>query len=471
MNLVRSSIKIFAAKAVGSFIVLLGITYFARELGSHRMGIFFLFQALLGMIAIPADLGITNGVAKRISEGESPGAVLSTAVLLKLLPISLFAGGIILLRHPVNEYLGGKLAIYLAVALVLQELAKLMIQTLMGELRVGETAVPTLSRQVVYVGVGGLLVLMGFGVMALIYGLLAGLTIKLAWGTYLSSTTLRRPSLAHARSLFDYSKYAFISSVGAYFYSWMDVAVIGLFLTQSHVGIYEIAWQVTAVTMLFSGAIATTIFPQVSQWDAEDATERIENLLSEAIAPSLFFVVPAFFGVLLFSREILGLVFGSEFEAGWLVLIILMGEKVLQSVHIVLGRSLQGINRPDLAAKAGIVAMILNLVLNVVLVLQYGIVGAAVATAFSFVVNSFLHAYYLSRFVSIKIPYRRIGGTITASLGMTVLLWGVKSSIVVRSLPRLGIVILLGIALYGIFTLLIPASREMVLDNVKRVVS
>lgn len=470
MNLARSSIRIFVARVAGSLIGFLGITFFARELGPHQIGVFFLFQALLGIIAIPADFGINVGVTKRLSEGQSPGSILSTAILLKALLLLPFVAGIVLFRSPINNYLGTDLALFLVLALVLQESAKLTIQVLKGELRVSETAGPVFSRKLVYVSVGAILVFTGAGIRGIIYGLFAGFVVMLAWGVWKSSTPLGSPSLGYARSLFDYSKYAFVSSVGGYFYSWMDVAIIGLFLTQSDVGIYEIAWRVTAVVMLFSGSIATTIFPQVSQWDAEDATERIESLLSEAIVPALFVAIPAFFGAAMFSKEILGLVFGTEYTAGWLVLIILMGEKVVQSVHIILGRSLQGIDRPDLAAKAGVISIVLNLVLNVVLVFKYGIVGAAIATASSFIVNSILHAYYLSKFVSIRIPYVRIGGCVAASFGMTIVLYIVESTVIVDSLPMLLLIIGLGTAVYGGFAILIPSSRGVILDNIRRAV-
>lgn len=469
MNLARSSIRVFVSRAAGSLIVFIGITFFARELGAHQMGVFFLFQALLGMIAILADFGINSGLTKRISEGKSPGSVLSTAIVLKVLLLFPFVVGILLFQEPINDYLGEELALYIVLGLFLQESAKLTMHILQGELRVGETAGPTFFQKVMYVIVGTALILSGFRVQGIIYGFFAGFVVLLGWGAWKSSTSLQAPSFEHARSLFDYSKYAFISSIGGYFYSWMDIAIIGFFLTQSAVGVYEIAWRVTAVVMLFSSSIATTIFPQVSQWSADDATERIETMLSEAIAPSLFVAIPAFFGIVLFSQEILGFVFGTEYATGSLVLIILMGEKVVQSVHLILGRSLQGINHPDLAAKAGIISIALNFALNVILVIEYGIVGAAVATATSFVVNSILHAYYLSNFVSIRIPYAQIGGCSLASLGMAIVLYGVESFVAIESLEQLVGIILFGVTIYGGFALLIPSSRGIVFDNIRRV--
>jgi len=470
MNLARSSLKIFFARTAGTIIGLLGLTFFARELSSHQMGIFFLFQALLGMIGIPANFGIGGGVTKRISEGKSADRIFTTAIILKLVPLTLVIAAILLLRGLINTYLGAELAWLLAVTIVLQSFARLAMQVLRGELRVGEVALPSLSRQIVYVGIGAILVVLGWNSLALVYGLLAGTVVMLLWGLYRSSVSIARPSLAIARSLFNYSKYAFISSVGGYFYSWMDVAVIGFFLTQSHVGVYEVAWRVTAVVMLLSKSIAGTIFPQVSQWNAEEASGRIEELLPKAIASSLFLVIPAFFGTLLLSSDILGLVFGSEYAAGGLVLIILMGEKLLQAVHVILGRSLQAINKPGLAARAGVIAMILNGILNIVLVWQYGIVGAAVATAVSFIINSLLHVRYLSQFVSIYFPYRHIAGSIVASIGMTVVILVVQSIIVVNSLPRLLIVVALGTAVYGMSVLAFRPLRTLVLDTTRQLV-
>ena len=471
MNLAHSSLKIFLAKTVSSVVVFLGLTYFARALGTHQLGVFFLFQALLEMLSIPVDFGIRSAVLKRVSEGKSPDRILSTAVLLKLVPLTLFSGIILAFSGPINTYLGEELAIYLIVALALREFSLLSMHMLKGELRVGETALPTLSSKIVFVGLAITLISAEYGVLSIVYGLIGGSVVMLFWGIYRSSASFGSPSLGYARSLFDYSRYSFISSIGGYFYNWMDIAVIGFFLTQSHVGIYEMAWRVTVVVMIFSQAIAMTVFPQISRWDTEDAIDKIETVIPKAIAPTLFFVIPAFFGALLFSSDILGLLFGPEYSAGWLVLIVLMGEKVFQSVHTILGRSLQGINKPDLAAKAGVIAMFLNLILNVILVVEYGIIGAAVATAVSFFANSVFHAYYLSRFVSIEFPYRQVGGCIFASLGMTVVLRSVQEFLNVDTVPRLLVVVMLGVVIYLGFAYMIPSLRSLMMTNAKRAVS
>lgn len=459
MNLTRSSIKIFTAKTTSTFVVFLGITFFARRLGPHQMGVFFLFQALLGLLSIPADLGIREGTMKRLSEGKSSGDVLSSAIFLKIIPLSFLTGTVLFSQHYINGYLGSDLAVYLALALVLNDLSEFSIEVLKGELRVGETALPSLSRKIVYVLLGVVLVFNGFGVLALIYGILAGLLVSLIWAIHRNSITFGRPSLACGHSIFDYSKYAFISSSGGYLYNWLDVAVIGFFLTQSHVGAYEIAWRITGVVMILSTAIAMSVFPQISQWAVEDATERIESVIAKAILPSLLLVIPAFFGTLLFSREILGLVFGQEYTIAGVVLIILMGDKIFQAIQVIIGRSLQAINRPELAARATLVSLATNVVLNIILVWKFGIVGAAVATVTASLVNDFLHIFYLSRFISLQFYWGRIGWCILSSVVMFTILLIIKNIILIDDLITLAGTITLAVIVYGILVMAYPPIR------------
>ncbi len=345
----------------------------------------------------------------------------------------------------------------------------LSMEVLKGELRVGETAIIGFIRQGTWFTVAWVLVNNGFGAVGLIYGLLSGLVVMLLIGWYKLTVPLRWPSREQITSLVDYGKYNVISSIGGYFYNWMDVVIIGVFLTQSDVGAYELAWRVTSISILFSGAISTTIFPQVSKWDAIGSKERIEDLIPSVLTPSLVLVIPAFFGTLLFSQEILGLIFGAEYVKAWLVLILLMGDKVFQAVQAIIGRSLQAIDKPDLAARATVVSLVLNAVLNVMLIIEFGIIGAALATVISSLVNDGLHFFYLRKFIRIRLPTREIIECFGASLGMAGVLYILTQLYHVDSLLKLISVIILGVILYTFFVLLSPTLGTKMQETVKEI--
>jgi len=459
MNLARSSIKLFLSKSLTSAIGFVSIAYFSNRIGAASMGVFFLFQALLGMLSIPTDLGLRGAAQKRISEGDDPGQYLSSAITLKLIPITVILLLVYIFKSYINNYLGSDLAILLAVVLVLKEFAQLTVFILRGELRVDETAILNVIKQITWVVVGAAFLALGYEATGLVYGLLAGFGIMFAVGWYKISVSPRQPTRSHASSLFEFSRYGFITSIGGYFYSWVDVTIIGLFLTQADVGAYEVAWRITGVTILLSMAIGDTLLPQVSQWSSGEETSKIETAIQNAVTPSMLLVIPSFFGVLLLSHEILGIVFGSEFTIAWLALIILMAGKVLQSVHILLSRVIMGLDRPEIAARATIIAVFTNFVLNVIFVLQFGLIGAAIATVVASGLNTILHGYQLSNFIRIKIPYRELGWCVFAGLGMTVSLLFIEELVPVTSLLTLFSTVLFGALVYFGIVLASPNLR------------
>jgi len=466
MNLARSSSKLFLGKIISALIQFVGVAYFARELGSATVGIFFLFEAVLGMLAIPANFGLQRSIEKRISQGDAQSKFLSSAVLLKTLPVAAMIVGILIASEQLNNYLGSDTTHFLAIAIAVQEFSRIWVYVLKGELRVGETAVLNVLKHLAWVVVGVTLVSQGYEEMALIYGLLAGLAVMTAVGWYKSSIRFARPTKRHMLSLFDFGKYNFIASIGGYFYNWMDIVIIGYFLSQAYVGAYEVAWRVTMVFILFSRSLGTSLFPQISRWYEEGSQTKIEREIKYHLTLSMVVVVPAVFGTILLSHDILRLVFGSEFTIAWIALIVLMSEKFLQSIHIILGRSLQAIDRPDLAAKASLVAVFANLLLNVLLVPIYGIVGAAVATTFSAGINGLSHGIYLQRHIGVRFPYKELGYMLLSSIGMSFVLLIFTSLVSVDSLLSLSATIAVGVLSYVALFCLSPSLRSDMLSYI-----
>ena len=228
MNIARSSFQLFAAKFGASSLTFLGTVLFARELDAATMGTFFLFQALLGILATPADFGLRFAIEKRLSEGESPDSILASGLLLKAVPLALVIGFVLLFRNALDGYFGARLTLLLVTALLLQEFVDLVIRVVRGELRVGASASLQFVRDVGWVLVGVPLILAGIGVRALVYGLLAGFAVGGLWGLLRRETAIGRPSRRHARSLFRYAKFDVVSSVGRHFYSRLDLLVIAV---------------------------------------------------------------------------------------------------------------------------------------------------------------------------------------------------------------------------------------------------
>lgn len=457
MNIARSGTKVAVARISGTVVMFLGITVFARKLDADAMGIFFLFEALLGVLSIPADFGVRRAVEKRISEGPVSDRVLGSAITIKLAFLAVIVAAILLARGPINAYLSEAVAVFLAIGLVFREFALLMVSVLKGELRVGETASLQVTRHLIWVGASGVLILYGFGTMSLIYGALVGYVAMLLWGIVKVTTSVGMASMEMIRSLLNYGKSIFIASLGGQIYARADILIIGVFLGPVYVAAYEIAWRITGIFRTVTNSIGSAIFPQVSAWDAEDNNEQIEQLIPEAIAPSLMLVIPAFFGTVVLSDEILGIVFGSQYTIAWLVLIILMIDMIFQAVHVIVGSALQAINRPDLSARAAAISTVLNIVLNVLFIWKIGIIGAAIATVLASLVNDFLHYFYLSNLIKVRLPWRESLFFTAGSVLMALVLLTA-----VNRFPPAGILTLLVLVSFGalIYFVCLSFSRD-----------
>lgn len=229
MNIIKSTSKIFTVNVINSVLGFIGIAYFARALGSAELGIFFLFQAVHGILSIPADFGINSAIKKRLSEGIDRSRMLGTAVLTKLVSIGTVSILVILIADYINSYLGANWGLYLIIALAINQFSQLFIAVLHGELRVGETAIIKLAKRVSWLVVGVLFISADYDAVSLVYAFIISDVVVIAWALYRIETPFGWPKITHVRSIYDYSRFSFISSIGGYAYSWVDVLIIGFF--------------------------------------------------------------------------------------------------------------------------------------------------------------------------------------------------------------------------------------------------
>lgn len=471
MDIAKSILKLVAMRLLNSVLGFVGIVFFSRELGAAQLGVFFLFQALITFLSIPADFSIGKSLEKRLSEGYGLDEMFVTALTMKAVAISVIGILIVGFNDMINQYVGANVAILLVVALFAQQVAGLMMATLRGELRVGETAIIQFAGQLIWVGGGILLVAIGFGVEGLIYSWIGGSLVKGFWSGWRTTVTPGTlPSIAAAKSMLDFARFEVMSSLGPRFFNWTDILVIGFFLQQVHVGAYEVAWRVAGLTMLFSYSIKSTIFPQMSAWDSHDESEKIQNLLSDSFTPSLFFVLPAILGVIILGPEILGTVFKSEFEIAWLPLILLLGQKIVVGAGMQFEAALKAINRPDYVAVGTIFGVILNIVLNVILVWNLGFIGAALATTLASTAYFSLLYYYLSNYINVRIPKMELGWITFAASIMGIMVWFTTIWISTESILGLISVVMFGALIYAFFALSHRGIRRRLFEVSHRLV-
>ena len=460
MGIQRSTFLLAGGKATGAIVTFVGIALFTRQLGSSGIGTFFLFQSVLTLVVFASNLSIQSAAEKRISEGKPRGEVISSALILRAVALIATVVAILLLRSQITNYLGADLALYLIAGVVLSNLSEFVMRIMSGDLRIAETAILRLSQRIVWLVGGLVLIWYGYGIMGPIIALLLGLFVMASWSLLRGNLEFSRPSVQRMRELVAFMKYDLIAGASRNVYNWADVLIIGYFLTPAAVGNYEIAWRVTVIAGLLSDSISQVVFPQISHWVSQDAIDKIRDGLTEALAMSIALVIPALAGAVILAESILSVIFDISSQEASVSLVILMISRLVFVNFQPMKRILDGLDRVNLSARATLSSAIANVAFNVVLVQQFGIVGAAIGTTVAVIIGTIVVVYYLRAYRQIDYPTRMAGGFVLASIVMSGVLFGVLSRIRVDTIPSLfGIVLVGALVYFGILSLL-PPTRQ-----------
>lgn len=466
MGIASASGKLALSKVFSSLIEFFAIAYFAKILSPDSLGLFFLFQSITFLLSMIVDGGLRKSMEKRMSGGKSSNETVSTAIFLKFLSIAVFSLLIVLGRGRLNDFIGGDVSFLLILAFVLHDTTLTSKHVLYGEFRVGETAVIEIIWRAVWFLGGVSLYNMGFGPFSIIYSLIAGFGISTLVGLFKMTPVREGPSIHEFRKLYGFASFDFFSSVGMFAYSWVDVIILGFFVTHSNISDYEIAWKFSLFFVILSRSIAVSIFPQISNLKSKNDFHEISMIITSSLIPVSLMILPAIFGAVLYGGQILELFFGAEYRDAKFVLVILLGEKFFFSIFLILQHSLRALGYPKTSAKATISSMVINIVLNVALIAEFGIFGAALATTLSVVINTVFHGIFMSSIVRFQFPHDSIAWAFLSSMVMV----GVLSLIHTFVNQQEPIMVLILIGLGGVVYIITLLSRgkirESLLDSI-----
>jgi O-antigen/teichoic acid export membrane protein len=468
MNIKKTVVSVFGANIFTSIASVAGIIYFSRTMGTGVLGTYFLFISVLGLIGFLANLGLPSAVEKRISEKQPSDEILTTALVMEAFLLVPFVVTIILFSNQLSEYLGAEVSILLIIALVVQQLGTILRNALEGELRVQNGAWYQSLQKSSWLLFGFLISSQNLASEPLILSHIASLILMNMAVIITIDAGLGKPKIKHMKSLFDFSKYSILGAAGGKLYNWGDVLILGFFVSSSAIGAYEIAWRVSQSVMLLAQSIRRTIYPQISAWDSEDEHVQIKQLVSDAILPSAYMSIPAFFGALLYSRQILELVFTSEAGVASMALIILMAEKIVRSIHMTISPAIMALDRPDLILIPVAIVSVSNLALNLPLIWKFGISGAALGTGIASIFGAVAYIHQLDSLIGLDIPWNGRLWCVISSVFMVLILQTINYYIVPNGVLVLITLIGLGAAIYVGASLIHRPIREFVFNSLPR---
>ncbi len=375
----------------------------ARGLGADGYGVYAYVIAIVTLIAIPAQFGVPQLVIRETAKaavGQEWGLLRglwrwSNSVVALLSAV--IAGAALVLAWWFADSFTQERLMAFVIALLLVPLisfGNLRSSALYGLRRVVVGQFPEyIMRPIIFVGLMVALMLTGTGELSplqAVSGHVIAATIAFVVGVVLLSRSWpeglrrQRPDPVYRRTEWRNSVVPLGVIAGLQIVTThIDVVVLGLYASDNDVGVYRVVAQAAILIAFGLDAVNTVVAPYVARSFKQGRMNELRYVALMSARYSTLLGGLVFLLYLLFGKALLALVFGPEFSAGYVTLLILgLGQMVNAAVGSV-GYLLRmcGFEKDLARAVAG--SALLNVALNFLLVPVYSMEGAAAATAIS----------------------------------------------------------------------------------------
>ena len=211
---------------------------------------------------------------------------------------------------------------------------------------------------------------------------------------------VRRPSFSRTefRSLIGFGGWVTAGTLLAPFLLYADRFIITRVLSLSNVAYYSVPADALIRLLIVPASIMTVVFPAFSKLGGSLDRGAIQDLAHKSIKFVFYAMVVPLGAIALCASDLMTLWMGAQFAAKSSdVLRILILGALANSVARVPFVLLQGIGRPDLPSKLQFFGTPFQIIVSYLLVVQFGLLGAAMAWSLRLVVETLFLLYMAQR--------------------------------------------------------------------------
>ncbi len=188
-----------------------------------------------------------------------------------------------------------------------------------------------------------------------------------------------------------------------------DILMLGLIRSDHEVGIYRVIVQMANLIMFGLGAINQVLHPHFAKLYSSGEKEKLQRLVTISSRIILIFAIPPVLCFIFAGPYILRLFFGEEYSAGGYALIILSVGQLINTAFGSVGALLNMTGHEKDTVRGLMISAIINILLNIILIPQYGMNGAAFATAVSYLAWNAVMRKYVRKRIDIESCGLRLG--------------------------------------------------------------
>jgi len=381
----------FVTRILTLILGLVSSVIIARFLGPEGKGVYALAVLLPSLIVTFANLGIGQAAVYYIGRGKYPPKEIFGNNIILSLVLGTFSViiGLLIVFFFQNLVFPGIARCYLLLMLVLIPLDlffSYVNMMLLGLQRIKEYNAISIGKTITFLGLiaialWGLKIDIIGAILANIMATLLADVLLLFKAKRVANGISFQLNKAYIKESFLYGIKAQLSNILSFLYLRLDIFLIGALMSPLAVGYYSVAVGIAEKLWLIPQSASTVLFPKVASEKDEKRRKEFTPLVSRA---TLFVTSLGALAVYFLSRWVILFLFSKAYLPAVRALQILLLGIVATSGSMPLGNDLAARGKPILNAYCNMVAVIVNLSLNLIWIPKFGIEGAAWATSVSY---------------------------------------------------------------------------------------
>ena len=397
----------------------------ARYLGVANYGVLGFAVSITGILGIIDDMGISTHIVRHISTNyDSAPKYLGNAIPLKIIfaTVKLILTIIILILLKINEY-----TIFITLLFSIEMIFKSYVHSLFGAFQafekgkyqgIGITIMNTTTLLFILISIYADLGLLGISIAYILANLITFIYIyhslnkhivkpkfELDWEFCKKITLLSLP-------------FAITGILYTIYYS-IDLVMLTKLVGDYANGIYNATYKLIAVLNLFYSVYTAVIFPVMSKFFKNDKRLLVISY-EKSIKYLMLLMIPLAIGTMIYSLDIIQLIYGNQYDDAASVLSILIWTVCLLFISGASNILLNASHKEVTVTKIYAIAAVFNIVLNFFMIPHFSYNGAAVTTVLSDMLIVALQTYVIHK-IGHKVNKKLYSDLIKIAIGSAIL--------------------------------------------------
>ena len=391
---------LFISQIVASICAFIWTVLMARYLGVTKYGIFGFATSLTSILMVTTDLGLNTHIVRHIAtDYDSAPKYLGNTIPLKCI----FGVGtmiltvIILILMKTDE-----LTFIVTLLFTIEMIFKTLTYLLNGSFQAFEEGkyqgIENTLLHVILLIFILITIFCDFDIIGIAISYILANAIALGYAYYAIEKYVTKPKfeldLKFCKEITILSlPFAIIGLLYIIYYS-IDIVMLTHMVGNYASGIYNATYKLISVLTLFYSVYTAVIFPVMSKFFKNDETMLLISF-EKSIKYLLLIIIPVAVATVIYSTDIIHLIYGHEYDAGSSVLSILIWTVCLLFISGACNTLLNASHKEIAVTKIYGIAAVFNIVLNFFMIPYLSYNGAAITTVLSDVLIVIIQLYVI----------------------------------------------------------------------------